>query len=202
LHNGLFAALAEAVSSKTPVQKAAENIAVRLPDDQWGALARFGLEELARALREAGKRYPVLALPRSRGIVLAIQDALRSRAAFSLAVAWLVRATGPGKRGETLRLKTARAVLGRAAGCDLVIGEDPQIAEQHAVISEAHGEFAIEPVGDAAVKVEDIPVTTAHSLGDGDTIEIGQGRYVFKCVTTGKLTKSTGNAMKPPRVRV
>jgi len=69
LHDDLFAALAEAITAETPARKAAESIAARLPDDQWGALSRLGLEELARALRQAGKRFPVLALPRSRGAV-------------------------------------------------------------------------------------------------------------------------------------
>ena len=113
LHEDLFVALAEAVSAETPPRKAAEGIAARLPDDQWGALSRLGLEDLARALRQAGKRFPVLGLPRSRGAVLAIQDALRARTGSSLAVGWLVRASGPGKRGETLALRASRC-WGRA----------------------------------------------------------------------------------------
>ena len=191
LHDDLFAALADAVTAQTPPNKAAEGIAARLSDDQWGALSRLGLEELARTLRQAAKRFPVLGLPRSRGAVIDIQDALRARTGSSLAVAWLVRATGPGQRGETLALQASRAVLGRGLGCDLVIGADVQVAEQHAAISEVRGEFAIEPLG-GATKVEDVPVAGRHPLGDGDTIEIGESRYIFKCVTTGNLGKSTG----------
>jgi hypothetical protein len=57
------------------------------------------------------------------------------------------------------------------------------VAEQHAVLSETRGEFAIEPLqGD--VKVEDLPVRSPQPLGDGDTIEIAGSRLVFKCVTT------------------
>jgi hypothetical protein len=191
LHNDLFAALADAVAAQTPARKAAESIAARLPDDQWGALARLGLEDLARALRQAGKRFPVLGLARSRGAVLAIQDALRARTSFSVAVAWLVRAAGPGKRGETLSLRTSRAVLGCGTACDLVLGGDAQVAERHAVISESNGEFTIEPTG-GTIKIEDVLIEASHPLGDGDTIEVGQSRYVFKCVTTGNLAKSTG----------
>jgi hypothetical protein len=189
LHDDLFAALAEAVTAQTPPGKAAERIAARLPDDQWGALLRLGLEDLARTLRQAGKRFPVLGLPRSRGAVLAIQDALHARSGSSLAVAWLVRAAGPGKRGETLGLRASRAVLGRGTSCDLLLGGDAQVAEQHAAISDVHGEFAIEPLG-GPIKVEDAPIEARHALGDGDTIEIGDSRYVFKCVTTGNLGKS------------
>jgi hypothetical protein len=189
LHDSLFAALAEAVTAQTPARKAAESIAARLPDDQWGALSRLGLQELARALRQAGKRFPVLGLPRSRGAVLDIQEALRAQTGSSLAVAWLVRAAGPGRRGETLGLRTGRAVVGRGTACDLVLGGDAQVAEQHAVISDANGEFAIEPLG-GTIKIEDVRIEARHPLGDGDTVEIGQGRYVFKCVTTGNLGKS------------
>jgi hypothetical protein len=198
LHDSLFAALAEAITAQTPARKAAESIAARLPDDQWGALARLGLEDLARALRQASKKFPVLGLPRSRGAVLDIQDALRAQTGSSLAVAWLVRARGPGRRGETLRLQAGRAVLGRAGACDLVLGGDAKVAEQHAVISDTRGEFAIEPVG-GPIKVEDVHIEARHPLGDGDTVEIGQNRYIFKCVTTGNLGKSTGGLKRMNR---
>jgi hypothetical protein len=191
LHEDLFAALAEAVTAETPPRKAAEGIAARLPDTQWGALSRLGLEDLARTLRQAGKRFPVLGLPRSRGAVIDIQDALRARTGSSLAVAWLVRAAGPGKRGETLALRASRAVLGRGTGCDLILGADARVADQHAAISEVRGEFAIEPLG-GAIKVEKASIQVRHPLSDGDTIEMGESRYIFKCVTTGNLGKSTG----------
>ena len=189
LLDSLFAALAEAITAQMPARKAAESIAARLPEDQWGALSRLGLEDLARALGQAGKRFPVLGLPRSRGAVLDIQEALRAQTGSSLAVAWLVRAAGPGRRGETLGLRTGRAVVGRGAACDLVLSGDAQVAEQQAAISDTHGEFAIEPLG-GTIKIEDVRIEARHPLGDGDTVEIGQGRYVFKCVTTGNLGKS------------
>jgi hypothetical protein len=36
-------------------------------------------------------------------------------------------------------------------------------------------------------------------LSDGDTVEIGQGRYVFKCVTTGNLGKSAAGPKRMHR---
>ena len=68
------------------------------------------VERSLSRLRKAGQRYPILASPRSRGTALAIQDALRAQGGASLAVAWLVRAAGPGPRGETLRVAAGRAV--------------------------------------------------------------------------------------------
>lgn len=187
----LASALADAISGQTPPQKAAETIAARLPDEKWGAFSRLGLEDLAQALRQAGGTYPVLALPRSRGAALKIQDALRSQKGTSLAMGWLVRAAGPGRRGETLRLQSGRAVLGRGAGCELPLGQDAAIADQHAAITDMRGEFAIESIG-GPVKVEDQLVSGSRPLNDGETIEIGPGRYIFKCVTSGNLRSLSG----------
>ncbi|MGA9652428.1 MAG: FHA domain-containing protein [Polyangia bacterium] len=182
----LASALAEAIAAKTPARQAALRIAARVPEDQRSNFLRLGLDELASSLRQAGASHPVLALPRSRGTVLAIQDALRGQAGASLAVAWLVRAAGPGQRGETLRVAAGRAVLGRGTNCEIRLDLDKQVAEQHAALSETRGEFAIEPL-QGRVKIEDTTAPSRQPLGDGDTIEIGASRLVFKCVTTGNL---------------
>jgi len=186
LGDDLAAALAEVLAAKTPARQAALSIAARVPGDQQSDFLRLGLDDLASRLRKAGQRYPILASPRSRGTALAIQDALRGQGGASLAVAWLVRAAGPGPRGETLRVVAGRAVLGRSASCEIRLDRDNQVAEQHAAISESRGEFAIEPL-QGPVKIEDQAASSRQSLGDGDTIEIGQSRFVFKCVTTGNL---------------
>ena len=89
-------------------------------------------------------------------------------------------------------------MVGKGAACDLVLGGDAQVAEQHAVISDTHGEFAIEPLA-GPIKIEDVRIDARHPLGDGDTVEIGQSRYVFKCVTTGNLGKSTGGIRRMGR---
>ena len=186
LGDDLAAALAEAIAAKTPIRHAASSIAARVPEDQQSDFLRLGLDELAASLRKAGERHPVLASPRSRGAVLAIQDALRGQGGGSLAVAWLVRAAGPGRRGETFRVAAGRAVLGRDPSCDIRLDADDQVAEQHAALSESRGEFAIEPL-QGRVKIEDRAAPSRQPLGDGDTIEIGESRFVFKCVTTGNL---------------
>ena len=64
--------------------------------------------------------------------------------------------------------------------------QDKQVAEQHAAISESRGQFAIEPL-QGSVKIEDKAASSRQPLGDRDTIEIGESRFVFKCVTTGNL---------------
>ena len=68
------------------------------------------------------------------------------------------------------------------------------MAEQHAALSESRGEFAIEPL-QGRVKIEDTVASSRQPIGDGDTIEIGESRFVFKCVTTGL---ERGNKRKRP----
>jgi hypothetical protein len=186
LGDDLAATLAEVLAAKTPARQAALSIAARVPEDQQSDFLRLGLDDLASRLRKAGERYPVLASPRSRGAALAVQDALRAQSGASLAVAWLVRAAGPGPRGETLRLVAGRAVLGRSPSCEIRLDRDKQVAEQHAAISESRGQFAIEPL-QGLVKIEGAAAPSRQPLGDGDTVEIGESRFVFKCVTTGNL---------------
>jgi hypothetical protein len=188
----LAEALSQSISSQSPPEQAASSIAARVPEDQWSAFARLGLDELAKALRSSGSRHPTLASPRARGVALEIQAALRNESQStnnSLAVGWLVRAAGQGKRGETLRLPEGRVLLGRGTACQIHLDGDPQVADQHAAISERRGAFYIEPMA-GTIKVETKSVTSRQPLGDGDTIELGQGRYVFKCVSAGHVSHS------------
>jgi hypothetical protein len=192
LGNDLAEVLAQSISGQSPPDQVASSIAARVPEDQWGAFSRMGLDELARALRASGGRHPVLATPRARGVALEIQAALRSesqRSNHSLAVGWLVRAAGQGKRGETLRLGSGRSILGRGPACEIRMEADTQVAEQHAAIGVKRGAFYIEPM-QGTIKVETKPVSGRQPLGDGDTIEIGRGRYVFKCVSAGRVDQS------------
>ncbi|HSQ54977.1 MAG TPA: FHA domain-containing protein, partial [Gemmata sp.] len=69
------------------------------------------------------------------------------------------------------------------------LDSDQAIADQHAVITERRGAFYIEPLqGD--LRLETRQVSGKEPLGDGDTLELGQGRYVFKCVSVGPVSQS------------
>jgi hypothetical protein len=188
LGDDLVEVLSQSMTAHAPADQVASSIAARVPEDQWGAFSRMRLDELARALRAFGAQYPVLATPRARSVALEIQAALRHEsrhsASKSMTVGWLVRAAGQGRRGETLRLPSGRAVIGRGPDCQIRMDADTQIAQQHAAIIERRGGFYIEPL-EGALKVETKPVSGRVPLGDGDTIEIGQSRYVFKCVSSG-----------------
>ena len=80
-------------------------------------------------------------------------------------------------------------MLGSAADCDVRLDADPQIAPQHAAISERRGAFYIELI-QGLLKVETKSVSGRAPLGDGDTIEMGESRFVFKCVTSGHVGQS------------
>jgi predicted component of type VI protein secretion system len=77
-------------------------------------------------------------------------------------------------------------VLGRGSNCEIRLERDKQVADRHAAISESRGQFAIEPL-QGLVKIEDTAAPSRAPLGDGDTIEIGESRFVFKYVATGNL---------------
>jgi len=68
----------------------------------------------------------------------------------------------------------------RSKNCDLRLEDAPWTQEQ-AVIIEASGPFGIE-ARQSPVKVEDQVVTAPHPLHDGDTVEVGESRFVWTCV--------------------
>ena len=176
--------LADSIKKGLAPDAAADILAARVTPEETAAFAAMGLEDLARSLREASSRQPALAAlasPRARGVAVAVQDALRSKNADvrGVAVAWLVRAGGPGRRGETLRLASGRNVLGSAEGCAVRLEGDPAIADEHAEIVSAAGEFVIAPVR-GAVSVETKRLAGRHTLSDGETIGLGSGAFVFK----------------------
>jgi len=159
----------------------AQKLSALTGSEERAAFAALDLERLAEALRAVASVHPVLGTPRARGVVVSIQDALRSDESrtFGVCVGWLVRAGGPGRRGETLKLGNERNVIGQGAACGIQITGDPAVAPAHAAISMENGEFSIEPVG-GPVKVEGETVSARRALVDGETIELGGGIYVYK----------------------
>ena len=197
--------LAQAISDGTASDVAAETLAARVPSDEATAFASMKLDELAQAMREAARAQPsnaILATPRARGAAVSIQDALRAEggAARGIAVAWLVRAAGPGRRGETLRLPGSRLVIGSGARCAVCVQGDPTVADEHAEIVSSGGEFVVAPLG-GALSIEGKPLRGRHTLSDGEALEIGAGVYVFKSARSGNLTATDGRGLAAPRAR-
>ena len=127
LGESLARVLADAVAGQMPAEQAAEKVNAHATAEERAAFVGLDLDRLAESLRGAARAHPPLGTPRARGIAVAIQDALRTgeKAAQGVAVGWLVRAGGPGRRGETLRLAPERTVIGCSAACAVRIIEDP-----------------------------------------------------------------------------
>jgi hypothetical protein len=193
LGESLARVLAEAVAAQMPAEEAAEKVNAHATAEERAAFVGLDLGRLAEALRGAARAHPPLGTPRARGIAVAIQDALRTgeNASRGVAVGWLVRAGGPGRRGETLRLAPERTVIGSGATCGLRIMDDPALAPEHAEIVADDEEFTIAPLG-GVVRLEGQPVTRRQALVDGETIDLGGGMYVFKSASVGNLATVRG----------
>jgi len=203
LDDTLAAILAEAVANRTPPDQAAAMLAARVGADECNAFTSLGLDRLAEALRGAAHLHPTLGTPRARGAVVAIQDTLKTRGgALGILVAWLVRAGGSGRRGETLRLGDGRTVIGLAPGCAIRLSQDPTVAGEHAEVALEGSEFAIAPLG-GPVTVEGSPVDRRRVLTDGETIGIGDGLFIFKSATAGNLSSepTAGRSTRPAVAR-
>ncbi|HEY0709933.1 MAG TPA: FHA domain-containing protein [Polyangia bacterium] len=173
--------LARSVAADSDPGEAAVRLRACLPDGVCGAFARSSFRDVVKMLKDATPRHPELGSAAARQLVLSIQDRLRSERGEPVIVGWLIRAGGPGRRGQTLPINRPGTVIGRDAGCELSLSEDAQLATRHAIIVEQAGVFVIRPL-DGQVRVEAEAVPTERGLVDGDTIELGAGAYVFKSV--------------------
>lgn len=203
LDDTLAAILAEAVANRTPPDQAAAMVAARVGADECNAFTSLGLDRLAEALRAAAHQHATLGTPRARGAVVAIQDTLKTRGgALGILVAWLVRAGGSGRRGETLRLGDGRTVIGLAQGCAIRLSQDPTVASEHAEVTMEGAEFAIAPLG-GPVTVEGSPVERRRVLTDGETIGVGDGLFIFKSAAAGNLSSepTAGRSTRPAVAR-
>jgi hypothetical protein len=200
LGESLARVLAEAVSGHLPPDQAAEKVSAHATAEERAAFVGLDLDRLAEALRGAARAHPALGTPRARGVAVSVQDALRNgeNASQGVAVGWLVRAAGPGRRGETLRLAPERTVIGSGMTCTLRIGDDPTLAAEHAEIIAVDEEFAIAPIS-GAVRVEGNPIVRRQALVDGETIDLGAGMYVFKSASVGNLASVRRTGKGPVR---
>jgi hypothetical protein len=193
LSGTLAGIVAAAIKEQTAPEDAAKILAARVAPEEASEFAGMALDRLAEALRGAAGADAVLGTPKARGIAVAIQDALRAGrlAGGGLVVGWLVRAGGPGRRGETVRLDPARSVIGSASSASPRIDGDAQLEPEHAEITVDGGEFYVTPLA-GSVKVEGAAITGARPLTDGETLQLGAGVYVFKSASVGRLNTSRG----------
>jgi hypothetical protein len=199
----LVQVVANAIEARSTPEAGAEMLAALVPVSDWMAFANLDLEQLVAALRLAARQYPSLGTPRARGAIVSMQDALKARGESEqgIVVGWLVRAGGPGRRGETLKVNDRRTVIGQAATCGIRLTEDSTVVAEHAEITMADGEFTVAPLG-GAVRLEGAPVDRPRGVVDGETLEIGANQLVFKSASVGNLIAASGaRAASPNSVR-
>jgi hypothetical protein len=173
--------LSKAMTSGVEPREAARQIMARVPDNRWGALSRAGDQNLQDSLARAAQDFAPLKASHASGFAVDVRTALRAREGAHLSVGWLARASGPGRRGETLGIPTPSCVVGRGFDCGLRIGEDPELAERHAEVNLLGGEFVVRPL-EGRVVLDDREVTGQRPLSDGAVVTLGSCSYVFKCV--------------------
>jgi hypothetical protein len=177
----MAAILADAVRQGSAAEDVAQSLRARLPDTQWGAFSRVSGRQVKESLRDVSRHHAELGSVKAAEFASQVQVALRQRQGAGLAVAWLVRAGGPGRRGETLRLPAPSAIIGSAVTCQPRLSDDQMVADEHAEIQEAGGQFIVRPRR-GVVSVEGSPIAGDHTLADGETLTLGTSRFVFKTV--------------------
>jgi hypothetical protein len=176
--------LAQGIARKQAAPKTAEHLQALVAGARWAALARASRDDLEESLRAASEDFAELGSPAAVAYVQGVQAALREPSAHPLAapaVGWFVRAAGPGQRGQTFQLVAPSCLVGRGVGCQLRLS-DESVAEEHAEMVCEGSEFVLVP-RQGSVKVEGTELPSARPLIDGETVEIGNQRFIFKCVT-------------------
>lgn len=93
--------------------------------------------------------------------------------------AWLVKLVGRNE-GKEYSLYKEVTTLGRSELADIPIFTDPDVSEQHALIRVNGKRYQVEDLGSAfGTKIAGNPITR-EILKDGDIIEIGKTRFLFK----------------------
>jgi len=103
-------------------------------------------------------------------------------------VGWLVCVEGPG-RGRDYRLRAGRNFIGRSFRMSVSIVEDQQIAqENHAsVIYESiESRFILLSGNGARTELNDVPVSGAADIQEGDRVRLGGSTFDFVAYCKGE----------------
>jgi pSer/pThr/pTyr-binding forkhead associated (FHA) protein len=84
----------------------------------------------------------------------------------------------PGQPDETVELRGAETLIGRAPSCDLQIPDDSMSREHAVVLCDGESASVEDLQSTNGIKVNGKRVRS-HELSHGDEIEIGQTRLVF-----------------------
>ncbi len=101
--------------------------------------------------------------------------------------AWLVRILGRNE-GKEYSIYKEETVIGRSEYADIVIFNDPDIEERHAIIRAVGRVYQIEDLGSFyGTFVNGQRLTTKQTLKDGDKIQIGKTDFQFRDKATERV---------------
>jgi hypothetical protein len=181
------AILADALAAGWSPAEAARALASQLPSERVQALTGTAAADLAGALGEASTDFPSLECAAALKLLLAVQRELRAadagttRAPLAPAgIAWLVRAGGPGPRGQALPIRGSRTRFGRGPGCAVQLPYQP-VGSEMAEIRPGCSGFELVALA-PGVRVDGTAIEGACALADGQLLELGRSRFRFHCV--------------------
>ncbi len=90
------------------------------------------------------------------------------------------------RRGESVRLVLAPALIGRAANCALVLPDDDEVSACHARLSLAGKGAILEDLGSTnGTVLNGVPLSAPHPVRDGDVVRIGQTEWRLGGIEAG-----------------
>jgi hypothetical protein len=171
----VFAVIAEAMAAGLNPRRTSRRMRALLAAGEWSAFSAATPHQLQTQLAAQRPGLPALNAAAAGAFVAETQRELREDLARPIAAAWLVDGAG-----QTFRLPLPAAVVGGAPPCDPCIAD---LAPEHAEIALARGRFRIRARG-GPVLVGGRSVAEQHELTDGDVLQLGRARLVFKAVTS------------------
>lgn len=96
-------------------------------------------------------------------------------------------------KGQEFPLTKIETAIGKASSNDIVLGDDWFLSKKQAIVTRHGSDYEIQDLGGfRKIKVNGASVTEPVKLKDGDKVEIGNTRMIFKLVNEYAVQKPTG----------
>ncbi|MBX3313668.1 MAG: hypothetical protein KF906_05040 [Actinobacteria bacterium] len=134
-----------------------------------GAAGGFVFQKISEsATDDTGPQFwGIVAIGLAIGVAVGVMDRL-------LRQFWLQGLTGP-LRGRELILFKLRTTIGSAAGCDIVIANDPEAHPTHAALEVQGQTMSVQPLG--PVLVDGVPAVGQTVVRSGQVLTIGRSTF-------------------------
>jgi hypothetical protein len=138
---------------------------------QGGPPRTQALETYGGAPQQGGNK------PRTMALDLGAAPAQQGGASAARLVGWIIPLDGP-QGGQLLELR-ARAIVGTAGDCDVVV-KDQSVSGRHAEFSAQGGAFRVSDLGSTNGTFVNDKRVQSSELVDGDTLRLGRTSFKFK----------------------